>query len=541
MKAVHKLVWVIIFGFIVLLGGLSFAGYWVGADTLALVSKIPGVGHTLSAALYAITWPGGRVLFPLLFLYALAWNLAVAQKAPWARLVGIATNVFVLVFLIGIFFIALPLWSAIGVWHWWFLLGWLLALAAAVSEIWWLYKPATDEIFASHYLSYRPPTSAGLPLGEIVGEENRGTSRRNRSHEKPAAAPKRGKPALRRERKPSLARFLDEATKKQLLVFRPETRIGRDAGNDIVIADSTVSGNHAVLTYKDGVFRLRDVDSTNGTFVDGKKITETILPNNVAVRFGKVIYKFQVRQGLRPAVEPSLKRQPSIAEPVSHAQPKEAPAAWLDGGSGDALPLKLGKNTIGRQDDNDVTLRDSTVSRHHAVIFVERDVVTLQDLGSSNGTFVNNQRLSKVRSRVEPGVNIRFGNQEFTLRKDNASSDDTVHQSNKREPQNGSAQAKQVDSKQLKPAFLVDGGGQRIPLQKKETKIGRSPANDVTLNDQAVSTNHAVITVKEGKFVLRDLDSTNGTIVNGAKVKEHVLQQDDIIQFGKAKYVFQVG
>ena len=539
MKAVHKVLWVLITVLIVLLGVLSFAGYWIGADVLSLLSKIPGVGHTLSAILYAITWPGGRILFPLLFLYAIVWNSAVAKKAPWARLVGIAINVFVLVFLVGIFFIALPLWSAVGIYHWLFLLGWLLAMASAVSEIWWLSKQETDAFFASRYLSYRPANVAGLPVGEVVPEGTESATRKNHSGQgKTATVPPNNKPRSERERKPSLARFYDETAKKQLLVFQPEVHIGRDAQNDMVIADSTVSGKHAVLTYRDGTFRLQDIGSSNGTFVNGKKITNTVLSNNDTVRFGRATYKFQLPRGKRQPVP--LPSEPKNTVPGASRQAKHVAAAWLVRENGDSYPLKLGKNTIGRQDDNDVVLRDTTISRHHAVLYVERDAMTLQDLSSSNGTFVNDKRLGRERSRVEPGTGIRFGNQSFNLRREHSSEENEADQTLKDAPASSSIHVGKDSPEPQKQAFLVDSGGHRILVSKKETKIGRSPANDITVKDQAVSAFHAIISVKSAQFFLRDLDSTNGTIVNGSKIKEHTLQQDDIVQFGQSKFVFQI-
>jgi adenylate cyclase len=63
--------------------------------------------------------------------------------------------------------------------------------------------------------------------------------------------------------------------------------------------------------------------------------------------------------------------------------------------------------------------------------------------------------------------------------------------------------------------------------------IGRSDSNLLTVSDQTVSGKHAKIVVKGEAFSIVDLDSTNGTMVNGQKVSEMSIKSGDQIQFGK--------
>jgi len=397
-----------------------------------------------------------------------------------------------------------------GTYHWWFLLGWLILFAFLVYETWWFLASTTDEFFAYNYRNYSLIKSVGLPIGEIVGE-------------RPAAKSDKAKG----EKKPSLARFYDETAKKGLLVYQPEVTIGRDPQNDIVIDDPTVSARHAALTYRHGVFHLQDVGSANGTYVSGKKITKAVLAHNATVRFGQATYKFQLPKG-------KVQAQPA------HPESKREPVAWLVGEGQIAYPLRLGKNTIGRQDDNSVVLDDTTISRHHAVLYMERNAVTLQDLGSSNGTYVNGARLGSGRVRVELGAQVRFGSQELLLREERGSQKSVAGPTVDGVRVDPSVHAGEVVSEQRMQAFLISSDGHRTQVDKKETRIGRSPANDVVIDDSAVSAHHASITIESQQFILRDLDSSNGTIVNGTKTKEHVLQQGDIIQFGQSRFVFQI-
>jgi hypothetical protein len=86
-------------------------------------------------------------------------------------------------------------------------------------------------------------------------------------------------------------------------------------------------------------------------------------------------------------------------------------------------------------------------------------------------------------------------------------------------------------------ALLVDG--RRYPLSGPVTMLGRSSACDVPLDDASASRRHAEIRRRAGKTVLVDLDSTNGTLVNGRRVREAPLRAGDRITIGTTTIVFE--
>jgi pSer/pThr/pTyr-binding forkhead associated (FHA) protein len=71
------------------------------------------------------------------------------------------------------------------------------------------------------------------------------------------------------------------------------------------------------------------------------------------------------------------------------------------------------------------------------------------------------------------------------------------------------------------------------PLAKERTTIGRRPHNDIVIENLAISGEHAVVVTILNDSFLEDLGSTNGTMVNGAPVKKHFLQNNDVIELGK--------
>lgn len=85
------------------------------------------------------------------------------------------------------------------------------------------------------------------------------------------------------------------------------------------------------------------------------------------------------------------------------------------------LPLEGPRTTLGRAGVNDVRLSHPTVSELHAVIECYGVWFALRDLGSSNGTFVNNERLVGER-RLRPGDEIRLGEARLTFRSEGADS-----------------------------------------------------------------------------------------------------------------------
>lgn len=77
------------------------------------------------------------------------------------------------------------------------------------------------------------------------------------------------------------------------------------------------------------------------------------------------------------------------------------------------FPLDIGKTIIGRKEDCDLRIPLGEISRKHAVMIVEENLVTLRDLGSANGTYVNNKRISE--QQVAAGDHIVIGPVVFTV------------------------------------------------------------------------------------------------------------------------------
>lgn len=79
-----------------------------------------------------------------------------------------------------------------------------------------------------------------------------------------------------------------------------------------------------------------------------------------------------------------------------------------------------------------------------------------------------------------------------------------------------------------------------VPLTADPITVGRDPKNDIVLDDRRISRRHAEVRLRLGRYTLYDLQSTNGTFVNGRRIAEVVLSDDDRITIGGAELVVKL-
>ena len=174
----------------------------------------------------------------------------------------------------------------------------------------------------------------------------------------------------------------------------PVYRIGRDPDADVVVDGPVVSWWHAQLLVTAGQWLIQDTGSTNGTFSGGRQIRRMGISGTVQFRLG------------HPEDGPLLVCSVAGAVPAAPADPGPAPAThaatalWPGQPAAGRAPTGITRVLdralcIGRGDDNDVVIRDLQVSRRHAELRgLGGGRFQLTDTGSSNGTFVNGQRVT---------------------------------------------------------------------------------------------------------------------------------------------------
>lgn len=193
-----------------------------------------------------------------------------------------------------------------------------------------------------------------------------------------------------------------------------------------------------------------------------------------------------------------------------------------------------GSYVIGRQDDCDIVLPSSSVSRRHAKLFVEGGRCYVEDLNSANGVTVDGQQVVAKR-HLGTASQVRIGNFYLYLE------------------YRGNEQLEDQDIRQT--LFISDDpdhfrlvrvndefAGEEFTLSEVENTIGRTDDNFILLSDPSISRQHAVIRHQNDQYLLDDLGSSNGTRVNGDEVVQpESLEPGDIVEFGSVQFVFARG
>ena len=81
--------------------------------------------------------------------------------------------------------------------------------------------------------------------------------------------------------------------------------------------------------------------------------------------------------------------------------------------------------------------------------------------------------------------------------------------------------------------------GQRVTLEETVTTIGRLQDSTVVLDDSSISRSQAEIRLDGNNYILKDLGSTNGTVVNDNSISEHILLNGDRIELGQIRIRFE--
>lgn len=179
--------------------------------------------------------------------------------------------------------------------------------------------------------------------------------------------------------------------------------IGRGVGNMLVLPTSTVSESHAKLIQHEGRLYLQDNKSAYGSYVNGAKVKYKELKAGDVITLGNVHFDvLEVDESSLLATQiPQAKPLPSYKAEVWQLV---SDSSWL---SGKVFELKGDSTILGRGKDCDIVIPGTHLSRRHAEIRKQKDVLVLQDLGSSNGSYINEVRI-QGEQRVRAGDRLRF-------------------------------------------------------------------------------------------------------------------------------------
>jgi pSer/pThr/pTyr-binding forkhead associated (FHA) protein len=203
--------------------------------------------------------------------------------------------------------------------------------------------------------------------------------------------------------------------------------IGRDDSCDVIVRGNSVSRRHASIAPVAGGFLLRD-ESANGTLVNGVRVVGTyLLGNGDVVRVQDEELRVELdASSPAPIVRGEMTTQfdlshitRGVTEERARAAANRPPTASLEivrgPFAGACFQVERAVCSIGRGEENDVRIRDDTVSSAHATLLRKQGLWFVVDLRSMNGTFVDGSRVSGERE-LHPGARIRLGAVELVFR-----------------------------------------------------------------------------------------------------------------------------
>lgn len=169
--------------------------------------------------------------------------------------------------------------------------------------------------------------------------------------------------------------------------------------------DHSVSKTHASIFWKESCAYIEDCGSTNGVFVDGKRISKPVKLKAASIYgLGSCRLVISRMTAAERRAEKRCHRLEFLSGNRAHELVEIRPRSDSTGGA----------FTIGLEPSNDIELRDGCVSRRHVAITVKRDgSCWIKDLGSSNGTYVNGERLSGRERYLNNGDKISIAYYDF--------------------------------------------------------------------------------------------------------------------------------
>lgn len=211
-------------------------------------------------------------------------------------------------------------------------------------------------------------------------------------------------------------------------------------------------------------------------------------------------------------------------------------AQLVDQNNGSVIDIDRWETSIGKSKSNDIVFPMPKISRFHAVIAKKRKDWVITDTFSKTGVFVNGEKID-TSCVISDGDIITIGDIPLKFLCAEAVSAESKsqmrNQANELKKNNGNiAYAVLVDVKTHRPVYL----------RSKDVLIGRGDECDIQIKIDTVSSQHARIHLTSHGWALSDLNSHNGTKLNGRFITQpQLIFDEDLITFGDRVFIFYEG
>jgi len=363
-----------------------------------------------------------------------------------------------------------------------------------------------------------------------------------------------------------------EVGNRRFTIPMGEVALGSDPASAIQLTGQGLLPKHALLEGQpDGQVIIRKASPEAEVMINGVRLGAEPAPllhgDKVQVGGHELTFVDERRSGSTqyvPALQPAAAGAPRAAAPAKPTGTTGGRLVSLTDGR--EYMIVSASLVMGREAGCDVVVPGKDVSRRHAEIVASPKGYLLVD-SSTNGVYVNEERVQGQRLLARTDV-IRIGEESFRFYADSAAAAagppvepavgaPAAVPSAAAAPPPAGAGARLQNTSFGMPAtprhttptpvplanFLVRSGalkGTRLVVKTPVANIGRADYNDLVLPDESVSTSHAKLQRREGVWILVDLESTNGTHVDGERISTDTpIAPGTMVRFGDVQLVFE--
>ena len=344
-----------------------------------------------------------------------------------------------------------------------------------------------------------------------------------------------------------------------------EVTIGKGPQNDVILPDAAVSSAHAVIRFEDGVYKIIDLGSRNGTLVNEARLgaEPRAIQHGDLIKMGHCALTFRLKEAGDTVSMPQRTLIMGVTgTPVPPpAPPTPKPAALTE----DALAAALVSSNLVAKSDIERLRSQQARGRRLYRALIEEKLATETELRDLMSRTFNVPPVELKTMEVDAPVATAL-RQQFLLERlvcpvvmqpnqlalavadptDKATIDEAERITRKRAslrlatPSEIAAHLGGFFNPRL-VGVMPSGEKIEATLDQLETEIGKASHNRIVLSDPTVSGTHAIVLARDGGYNIVDLGSSNGTFVNGRKLgnESQILQHGDKIQLGQALLTFR--
>jgi len=318
--------------------------------------------------------------------------------------------------------------------------------------------------------------------------------------------------------------ILSSGSPNEFELTRSEVVVGRDPSVDLPISSPAVSRRHARLIREGDGYVLEDLGSSNGTFVNDQKLMgRRPLKSGDQIRLGQAVTLVYAAPKVENSQATVVRSVPSMSSGMQTIIGVDPAASQIEAGPPQLIITIAGENpqthtltrqslTIGRIEGNDIVIPSQLVSRQHARLEkVNSGYQFVVSPEAKNPILFEGRELEGSRV-LQHGDILRIGSLDPGM---------------------------MVTMTYNVPGEAPQGMEQDIVFGEKTIiQIGRDASNDVVLASPNVSRFHAQVERVGQRYRVEDLQSSNGTFVNGERIEGSVwLKPEDTIRVGQYRFV----